>query len=101
MNCQSHWHALIAPSSCRCVWDARGLSIKEINNQRATHAGLMSTFKSIHRFSPNHIATKGDFDADLSGREPVLIADVKLIIRYDGELYYLHFRQKSEESALG
>lgn len=91
----SHWNGLIAASSCRQIWDGRSLTVEQITNldenestnPSSAAAVLYGIFRGSnvvrHHFAP----VEGTLDEELGGDEPVLLADVKLIVQFDDDRF--------------
>lgn len=90
----SHWHSLAAEECTWQPWNGSGMAVDEIrqietdplSNPLSTAAVLSQLFQGSSVAQPNFIPAKGSLGKELKTSEPVLLADVKLVIQLDQSL---------------
>ena len=90
----SHWHGLAGEECTWQPWNGRGMAVDEIrqietdplSNPLSTAAVLSQLFQGNSVSQPNFIPAKGSLAEELTTSEPVILADVTLVIQLDQSL---------------
>ena len=90
----SHWHGLVAKECTWQSWDGSGLAVDEVrqietdplSNPLSTAAVLSKLFQGNLISQSSFVPARGSLEDELTKSEPVILADVTLVIQLDQSL---------------